>query len=86
MNIFSYDDENTVDATNSRHQKWKDMKKINFYLQVYIFFFPENLCFIDYTKGFDCVDHNKLWKMFKRREYSTTLSASWEICIQVKKQ
>lgn len=34
MNIFSYDDENTVDTTNSRHQKWKDMKKINFYLQV----------------------------------------------------
>ena len=23
------------------------------------------LCFIDYTKGFDCVDHNKLWKILK---------------------
>ena len=22
------------------------------------------LCFIDYTKAFDSVDHNKLWKMF----------------------
>ena len=22
-------------------------------------------CFIDYAKAFDCVDHNKLWKMFK---------------------
>ena len=21
--------------------------------------------FIDYTKAFDCVDHNKLWKIFK---------------------
>ena len=21
------------------------------------------LCFIDYTKAFDCVDHNKLWKI-----------------------
>ena len=20
-------------------------------------------CFIDYTKAFDCVDHNKLWKI-----------------------
>ena len=23
-------------------------------------------CFIDYAKGFDCVDHNKLWKILKR--------------------
>ena len=22
-------------------------------------------CFIDYTKAFDCVDHNKLWKIFQ---------------------
>ena len=29
------------------------------------------LCFIDYTKAFDCVDHNKLWKI-KRWEYQTT--------------
>ena len=28
---------------------------------------PENIyfCFIDYTKAFDCVDHNKLWKILK---------------------
>ena len=23
------------------------------------------LCFIDYTKAFDCIDHNKLWKILK---------------------
>ena len=23
------------------------------------------LCFIDYAKDFDCVDHNKLWKILK---------------------
>ena len=23
----------------------------------------KNICFIDYTKVFDCVDHNKLWKI-----------------------
>ena len=23
-------------------------------------------CFIDYTKAFDCVDHNKLWKILKK--------------------
>ena len=29
--------------------------------------FPKNIyfCFIDYTKAFDCVDHNKLWKILK---------------------
>ena len=29
--------------------------------------FQENiyLCFIDYAKAFDCVDHNKLWKILK---------------------
>ena len=25
--------------------------------------FQKNICFTDYTKAFDCVDHNKLWKM-----------------------
>ena len=25
-------------------------------------------CFIDYTKVFDCVDHNKLWKILKEME------------------
>ena len=24
-----------------------------------------NFCFIDYASGFDCVDHNKLWKILK---------------------
>ena len=23
------------------------------------------LCFIDYTKAFECVDHNKLWKILQ---------------------
>ena len=23
------------------------------------------LCFLDYAKAFDCVDHNKLWKILK---------------------
>ena len=48
--------------------------------------FQKNIGFIDYTKAFDCVDHNKLWIFFKRWEYQTTLPAPWEICKQVKKQ
>ena len=49
--------------------------------------FQENIYFIDYAEAFDCVDHNKLWKTdLKIWEYQTTLPASWEICMQVKKQ
>ena len=25
--------------------------------------FQKNICFIDHAKAFDCVDHNKLWKI-----------------------
>ena len=30
--------------------------------------FQKNICFcfIGYVKAFDCVDHNKLWKIFKK--------------------
>ena len=50
--------------------------------------FQENIyfCFIDYTKAFDCVDHNKPWKFLKRWEYQTTWPASWEICMEVRKE
>ena len=36
--------------------------------------FQKNIyfCFIDCAKAFDCVDHNKLWKILKRWEYQTT--------------
>ena len=32
--------------------------------------FQENIyfCFIDYAKAFDCVDHNKLWKILEEME------------------
>ena len=44
------------------------------------------LCSIDYAKAFGCVDHNKLWKSLQEMGYQTTWPASWEICMQVKKQ
>ena len=43
-------------------------------------------CFIDYAKAFDCVDHNKLWKILKEMGIPNHLTASWEICMQVRKQ
>ena len=50
--------------------------------------FQKNIyfCFIDYAKAFDCVDHNKLWKILKEMEYQTTWPASWETFLQVRKQ
>jgi len=47
--------------------------------------FQKNIyfCFIDCTKAFDWVDHNKLEN--SERD-GNTLPASWEICMQVKKQ
>ena len=56
------------------HQKRREFQK-NIYF-----------CFIDYAKAFDCVDHNKLWKILQEMGISATWPASWEICMQVKKQ
>ena len=49
--------------------------------------FQKNIyfCFIDYAKAFVWIAIN-CGKYFKRWEYQTTLPASWEICMQVKKQ
>ena len=46
--------------------------------------FQKNIyfCFIDHAKAFDCVDHKKLWKILKE----ITWLASWEICMQARKQ
>ena len=43
------------------------------------------LCFIDYVKAFVWITTN-CQKFLKRWEYQTTLSASWKICMQVRKQ
>ena len=50
--------------------------------------FQKNIyfCFIDSAKAFDCVDHNKLWKMPKEIGILDDLTCSWEICMQVRKQ
>ena len=50
--------------------------------------FQKNIyfCFTDYAKAFDCVDHNKLWKILKRMGIPDHFTASWETYMQVKKQ
>ena len=39
--------------------------------------FQKNIyfCFIDYAKAFDCVDHNKLWKILKEMEIPDHLTS-----------
>ena len=49
----------TRDQTANIHwivKKAKEFQKIVYF------------CFIDYAKAFDCVDHNKLWKILKEIE------------------
>ena len=38
--------------------RWIIDKATEFHKNIYF-------CFIDYTKAFDCVDHNQLWKILK---------------------
>ena len=41
--------------------------------------FQKNIyfCFIDYAKAFDCVDHNKLWKILKEMGIPDHLTCVW---------
>ena len=50
--------------------------------------FQKNIyfCSIDYAKLFDCVDHNKLWKILKELEIPDHLTCLLWNCLQVKKQ
>ena len=43
-------------------------------------------CFNDYTKGFGCVDHNKLWKILQETGIPNHLYCLLRTCMQVKKQ
>ena len=50
--------------------------------------FQKNIyfCFIDYAKAFDCVDHNKLWKILKETGIPDHLTCLLKTCMQVRKQ
>ena len=49
--------------------------------------FQKNIyvCFIDYAKAFDCVDHNKLWKILQEMGTPDHLTCLLRICMKVKK-
>ena len=43
--------------------------------------FQKNIyCFIDYAKAFDCVDHNKLWKIFQKMGIPPYLLPEKSVC------
>ena len=50
--------------------------------------FQENIyfSFIDYARAFDCVDHNKLWKILEREMGKSDLLVSWETHMPLKNQ
>ena len=50
--------------------------------------FQKNIhfCLIDYAKAFDCVDHNKLWKILKEMGLLDHLTCLLETYMQVRKQ
>ena len=46
--------------------------------------FQKNIyfCFTDYAKAFDCMDHNKLWKILKELGIPDNLTCLLRICKQ----
>ena len=73
--MFKLDLEKAENRNQIANIRWIIKKAREFHKKVYF-------CFIHYAKAFDCVDHNKLWKVLQE----TPLPASWEICMQDKKQ
>ena len=50
--------------------------------------FQKNIyfCIIDYAKAFDCVDHNKLWKILQETGILDHLTSLLRNCMQVRRQ
>ena len=60
--------------------RWIMEKAREFQKNIYV-------CFIDYAKTFDCVDHKKLWKILKEMGIPDHLTCyTGETCMQVRKQ
>ena len=64
-----------VQADFSKGRGIRDLANIRWIMEK-VREFQKNIyfCFIDYAKAFDCVDHNKLWKILKEMGISDHLS------------
>ena len=56
--MFKLDLEKVKEPDQIANIRWIIKKAREFQKNIYF-------CFIDYTKAFDSVDHNKLWKILK---------------------
>ena len=64
--MFKLDLENAGEPDQIVNIHWIMQKAREFQKNIYF-------CFIDYVKAFDYVDHNKLWRILRKRwEYQTT--------------
>ena len=43
--------------------------------------FQKNICFIDYAKAFNCVDHNTLWKILKEMDTDPKIHAKGSVTL-----
>ena len=59
--MFKLDSEKAEEPEIKLPTSVESSKKQEFQKNVYI-------CFIDYSKAFDCVDHKKLWKILKEKK------------------
>ena len=57
--MFNLDLEKTGEPEIKLPTSTESSKKQEFHKNTYF-------CFIDYAKAFDCVDHNKVWKILKQ--------------------
>ena len=74
--MFKLDLEKAEEPANIH---WITEKAREFHKNIYF-------CFIDYAKALTVWTTINCGKFWKRWEYQTTWPASWETCIQVKKQ
>ena len=77
--MFKLDLENAEDPETKLPTSAGSSKKQEFQKNIYF-------CSFDYTKAFDCVNHNKLWKTVKEMGIPDHLICLLRNCKQVKKQ
>ena len=77
--MFKLDLEKAEELGSNCQHRWIIKKAREFQKNIYF-------CFIDYAKAFDCMDHNKLWKILKEMGIPDYLTCFLRNLIGVRKQ